>query len=198
MEGSLSSEFSVTYGVTGYSPLNEIDNFHVVKHFPQDVMHIILEGSMKYEVLLMLKEYITAKKYFTVDILNERIACFSYSSQDKRDKPSPINPNAITAEGSLRQSGKYDLGIIIIMLSSLLKAAQMWILVTNLPLMIGDLVPFGDEVWECFLLHIDILQLCTAKKVTAAQAGFLEALIHDHHQMYTRCYAGARLPPKAH
>ncbi len=73
----------------------------------------------------------------------------------------------------------------------------MWVLVTNLPLIIGDLVPLCDELWECFLLHADILQLCTAKKVTTAQAGYLEALIHDHHQMYTRCYS-ARLPPKTH
>lgn len=76
-------------------------------------------------------------------------------------------------------------------------ATQMWVLATNLPLIIGDLVPIGDELWECFLLHIDILQLCTARKVTSAQAGYLEALINDHHQMFTRCYS-CRVTPKIH
>lgn len=87
------------------SPLNAIENFHVVKHLPQDVMHIILEGSMKYEIQLMLKAFITSRNYFTVDVLNERIACYSYSAQDIRDKPSLINNNVITSDGSLRQSG---------------------------------------------------------------------------------------------
>ena len=73
----------------------------------------------------------------------------------------------------------------------------MWVLATNLPLMIGDLVPLNDEPWECFLLHLDILQLCTAKKVTSGQSGYLEALIYDHHLMFTRCY-GISVPPKIH
>lgn len=77
-------------------------------------------------------------------------------------------------------------------------AVQMWVLVTNLPLMIGDLVDPGDALWECFLLHIDILQLCTAKKVSSAQAGYLEALIDDHHQQFVRCYPSARITPKMH
>ena len=88
--------------------MNQIENFHVVKHLPQDVMHVILEGSLKYELLLMLQEFVTTKKYFTVGTLNERIACYSYSSRDIRDKLSPINPKllfASTSEGSLRQSG---------------------------------------------------------------------------------------------
>ena len=76
-------------------------------------------------------------------------------------------------------------------------AAQMWVLATNLPLMIGDLIDVEDELWECFLLHLDILQLCTAQKVTSAQSGYLEALICDHHQMFTRCYVG-RAPSKFH
>ena len=31
-------------------------------------------------------------------------------------------------------------------------AAQMWILASILPLMIGDLVPSDDNMWECFML----------------------------------------------
>ena len=35
----------------------------------------------------------------------------------------------------------------------------------------------------------------TAKVASSAQAGFLEALIHDH---FTLCYPGVSLPPKTH
>lgn len=39
----------------------------------------------------------------------------------------------------------------------------MWNLVVNLPLMVGDLVPDADEEWECFLLLLDILQICVSQ-----------------------------------
>jgi len=48
----------------------------------------------------------------------------------------------------------------------------------------GNKIPLDDEHWECFLLLLDILQLCTTKFASAGQAGFLEALIHDHHHLF--------------
>ena len=67
----------------------------------------------------------------------------------------------------------------------------MWNLAINLPIMIGDEIPCGDDDWECFLLLLDILQLCTARVASSAHAGILEALIHDHHHQFIRCYPGA-------
>ena len=77
-------------------------------------------------------------------------------------------------------------------------AAQMWNLAINLPLMIGNKIPLDDEHWECFLLLLDILQLCTTKFASAGRAGFLEALIHDHHHLFIRCYPEANITPKMH
>ena len=74
----------------------------------------------------------------------------------------------------------------------------MWALSVNLPLIIGDQVPQDDEMWECFLLLLDILQLCTARIASVSHAGYLEALIHDHHQLFTRCYPGVSVIPKMH
>lgn len=74
----------------------------------------------------------------------------------------------------------------------------MWALAINLPLMIGDKVPTTDEKWECYLLLLDILQLCTTRVASSAQAGYLEALISDHHQLFIRCYPGVSITPKMH
>lgn len=74
----------------------------------------------------------------------------------------------------------------------------MWILSSNLPLLIGDLVPSDNEKWECFLLLLDVIQLCTTRAASSAQAGFLEALIHDHHQQFVRCYSPEKVTPKVH
>ena len=77
-------------------------------------------------------------------------------------------------------------------------AAQIWILSRNLPLMIGDKIPHDDNVWECFLLLLDILQLATTRLATSGQAGYLEALINDHHQIFVRCYSTEKIIPKMH
>lgn len=74
----------------------------------------------------------------------------------------------------------------------------MWNLSINLPLIIGDKIPCGDENWECFLLLIDILKLCTAKIASTAHAGILEAMIHDHHHLFTHCYPTTSVIPKMH
>ena len=64
--------------------------------------------------------------------------------------------------------------------------------------MIGDLIPQDNKKWECFLMLLDILQICTARISSVSQVGFLEALIHDHHQLFTQCYPSVSIIPKMH
>lgn len=74
----------------------------------------------------------------------------------------------------------------------------MWNLAINLPLLIGDKVPRNDDNWECFLLLLDILQLCTARISSRAHTGILEALIYEHHSLFVACYPDATVTPKMH
>lgn len=100
--GPLASTHSTTYGTTGSSVLNDISHFHVVTQLPQDIMHVLLEGVVPYEVRLMLKTFITEDELLTLDMLNERISYFCYSSSEAADKPSAFTIHSFT---SLRQSG---------------------------------------------------------------------------------------------
>ncbi len=72
-------------------------------------------------------------------------------------------------------------------------AAQMWNLAINLPLIIGNKVPFDDENWECFLVLLDILQLCTTRIGSSAQAGLTlrgpMSQICDVHVLHSPCRA---------
>lgn len=77
-------------------------------------------------------------------------------------------------------------------------AAQMWNLAINFPLIIGDHVPVEDAKWECFLYLLDIVQLCTAHMCSQSVAGYLEALVHDHHSQFVRCYPDSSVTPKMH
>lgn len=57
---------------------------------------------------------------------------------------------------------------------------------------------FENDKWECFLYLLDIVQLCTARAMNQSHAGYLAALIHDHHLQFKRCYPGASITPKMH
>lgn len=202
----------MTYGVNFYSPLNCLDNFHVVTQLPQDIMHILLEGVIPYELSFLLTYFIVNQKYFTLDHLNDSISCYDYSVQEANDKPSPVRPQVISSRGArLSETCKFLNANVLLnacnlqchmqhscFFLSLHIAAQMWNLAINLPLMIGSKIPVDDEHWECFLLLLDILQLCTTRFASAGQAGYLEALIHDHHHLFTRCYPEANITPKMH
>lgn len=86
----------------------------------------------------------------------------------------------------------------ICIFSHVFKAAQMWTMARNLPVMIGDLVPEGDSHWETFVTLLDILDMCMAPVVTEDMASHLSLLIRDHHETYRELYPDLPLLPKHH
>ena len=101
---------SVTYGINYRSPLNDIPFYHVANtQLPQDIMHVILEGVLSLEVKLMLSVYISDKKYFTIDFLNERIMSFSYGKSEARNKiPKALEiDHLLSRHSKLRLSGMF-------------------------------------------------------------------------------------------
>ena len=71
-----------------------------------DAMHDQLEGVLPLQIKLLLQNYTTGKKYFTLDLLNERRAGSRHPSVDGRNKPSPIKQQALTSDSApLSQSG---------------------------------------------------------------------------------------------
>ena len=67
-------------------------------------MHVLLEGSIPYTMKAMLQSFVTVKKYFTINYVNEKILCFRFSRNDCRSKPSQLSSN-ILDEGNFHQSG---------------------------------------------------------------------------------------------
>ena len=201
LDGPLWSEHSTTYGVNCSSVLNDLYGFHVVDQLPQDIMHCLLEGVVPHELTLLLTDYITIQKLFTCEQINDRIACFSYSTHEAKDKPSPIRIQSLASRGcKITQSCKCNLAVVNCHSSVCpsLVAAQIWTLPANLPLIIGDKIPVGDLKWECFLLLLSILQLCTTRVASASQAGILGVLIKEYHTLFTKCYPAASIIPKMH
>ena len=59
----------------------------------------------------------------------------------------------------------------------------MWNLAVSLPLMV---VPHTDEEWECFLLLLDVLQICVSPVVSVDLVAYLTLLI----EMYLSAFGG--------
>ena len=99
---------STRYGVNKKSVLVNVKHFDVCQCFPQDIMHILLEGVVPYETKLLLRFLIDNKRLFTLRDLNRKLDSFEYGYMNSKNKPSPIARETLNAasDTKLKQSGK--------------------------------------------------------------------------------------------
>ena len=168
-------------GIKRVSVLNEVNGYHMTDNHAPDMMHDFLEGILPLEIKLTVRSLID-QGCFTLKKLNNRISSFSYGQVDKKNKPSSISPSAINNPGG--PSGQ--------------KAAQMMCLAKYFPLIIGDLVEEGSDVWELFLLLLDIFKVVMARSISISATYSLKHLIHDHHALFLQVYPERHLTPKQH
>ena len=99
---------STTYGVNRRSVLHNVKYFDACKCFPEDVMHILLEGVVPYETKFLLKFLIDDERCMTLKELNSRLESFDYGYMNTKNKPSPIGRDTInSADTKLKQSGNF-------------------------------------------------------------------------------------------
>ena len=71
-----------------------------------DIMHDLLEGALQYEVKVMLLEMITEEHYFSLDVLNSRLAATDLGYMETKDRPTLLDEHKISNSGhTLNQSG---------------------------------------------------------------------------------------------
>ena len=74
----------------------------------------------------------------------------------------------------------------------------MWNLAVYLPLMIGEQIPDGDTEWECYLLLLDILQICASRVLSFDLVDHLKVLIEMYLVAFRECYLHINIIPKQH
>ena len=67
-------------------------------------------------------------------------------------------------------------------------ASKMWLLAVTLPLLVGDMVPEGVEVWDLFILLLRISSICCSWQITPDTANYLGILIEEHHSKFKLLY----------
>ena len=65
--------------------LNVIESFEAIENYQPDILHDLLEGSIRYNFKLLIS-YLTSKKLFTVEELNQNLKDFKYGRISRNSK----------------------------------------------------------------------------------------------------------------
>lgn len=170
-------------GVKSESLLNRSVYFNIANNQSYDIMHVLLEGTLPYEVGALLYDFIERRNLLTWHQLNDRIRClFSGLEVDKSNTPCELN--AMSNQGS---------GI-----SPKLSAVEMWALFRYLPLILGDLLPSHDTHWV-FLQQLQMItDFAFATTLTETMLIHFTHLYADHMKLFTKLFPNLVVKPKQH
>lgn len=163
------------FGIKEKCVWHELSNFHLSKNIAVDIMHDVWEGISRYEFGNILYHFIYEKKFFTLQTLNTRIQFYDFSFKNKPP--------------SILKSQIFQKNVIM-------SAAEMLNFVQNFSLIIGDLIPEGNEVWDLYLTFLDIIEIINSKVVLPEHSDLLKVLIEEHHTLYIQLFGN--LKPKFH
>ena len=170
------NHYSTAFGINCLSVL-EVPGFSVINGLPHDIMHDLFEGVVPYEMKLLLCHCIQAN-HFTLQTLNDRICAYDFGS----NRPVQIDPHVISNPSTkIRQS-----------------ASQMRVLSTELPILIGDMVPCDDEHWQSFLVLLKICRIAVSPVCSYDTIAYLRVLVEEKPKLFTRLYPEHTVIPKQH
>lgn len=170
--------FSST-GIKFDSVLNELPYFHVVNNVSFDIMHDLLGGVVPDFLRNMLTSFIT-DKFISLNQLNHRIESFNYGPHYSKTKPTFFKAGFLKGDV---QSNQYS--------------SQVSCLLICLPIIIGDLIPQDNNIWELFILLREIYNLLMSIKITSGQIMELNSYITEFLNSYQDIFK-IDLKPKHH
>jgi hypothetical protein len=154
-----------TTGIKQKCPLSRIPSFSVSDNISLDIMHDLLEGVAHYNLKEIINDFVNEKKYLTLETLNERVQIFDYGQQ--------IGNVTVEIKKEHLDGTKFHM-----------TASEMLCFVVFLPLMIGDLIPNSDRVWNFFLIFSQIVEIVTSYSITENVTIQLDNLVSKHHKEY--------------
>ncbi|KAJ8048999.1 hypothetical protein HOLleu_01533 [Holothuria leucospilota] len=167
-----------TYGVTKDSPLNELEYFNVVSGFPPDLAHDLFEGVVPEILTLCLKQFVL-DDVCTLDVINNAFLNFPYQCSDKCSKPSVMSSEL--SQFKVKQT-----------------ASQTWCLLRLLPIMLGDVIPPGNQYFELILSLIAVVELICAPVQDGSTIALMKSKITDLLYLLRELFPDFTMKPKCH
>ena len=166
---------SSVYGIKGNSSLNCLQYYHVINGLPPDIAHDIFEGFAT-DFLQNLLSYFIQLKVLTQEIVNVAISSFNYSPIDQHNKPQVLKIISNTTF-KIKQT-----------------ACEMWNLIRLFPLLFGQHIPTGNEVWYLCISFCQVVERLCAVTFTRGDLAILQSLIDN---FLERCFIVSRCKPEA-
>ena len=170
---------SSAYGIKEKSCLNDLHYFHVAEGLPPDIAHDIFEG-VAVDVISNIIHLLLEEKLITLEDINNKISCFSYSNVDKSNKPQPLKIFS-GSNFKLKET-----------------ACEMWNLIRLLPLMLGGCIQETNEAWKCLIKFCVLVERLCANSFTDSDITILTMIIDDFFESYFKILPDINLKPKAH
>lgn len=96
----LYKHFSKEYGINKRSILLDAPYIDVTEQMPQDLMHVILEGSLS-RTLHFVVRYFLDNNICSLKEINNFILNFQYGYSELKDKPVAITPEDLSLESNM-------------------------------------------------------------------------------------------------
>lgn len=161
------------------SILNTLPSFHVTKNFVVDIMHDLQLGACQFILQKVLYYFTKVKRYFTIDILNNRIRNFNCGYKEDVNKTPKILEEHLTDKLHMH-------------------ANESLFLIRYLPLIIYGKVAFDDPIYIFSLDSIDTIEACFANKFDQQSINDLKLKIEKNRQAYFNLFAPVMFKPKDH
>ena len=169
-------DVSMHHGIKGDSVFNKLSSFHVCQPgLPPCLAHDLFEGVIDYDLALCLQFLIKKEKWFSYEVLNNRLKSFPGESGNKL--------NAVNITGA-KVGGQ---------------AAQNRWLLRFVPILLHDRIKDADNaVWGMVLLMRDLVEYVCAPRLSEPQIAYMKGQIHQYVEMRKELFPLVRLRPKHH
>ena len=175
-------KFCLLYGINERSCLTRLPGFNVTRQLPQDVMHTVLEGTLQYEVRLVLQHFVNLGA-LKVNKLNSAIQNHAYGYFEIDTKPGPIKDTVFNGKENYKL--KY-------------KAAQARTFLRLLPFFLSDSIDPLDEYFLFLLQLMRIVNFLYAPIIKLDTIQLLKHLKSDHLHEFCKLFPDTNIIPKQH
>lgn len=178
---------SKTYGINRRSSMLDFPDFDLTKCIPMDIMHIMQEGVIEYEIKCVLKVFVEEKVINLNDFNQAMDTYFEQFRKDTVDRPHHIlNATLRSIDNKLKQ------GSATIMLN----------LAKAMPFILNGLVrdpsTISQDRLKLLSEVLEISHFMFSPVVAADRLDVMSNLIERHLQLFTRLFPDCRIIPKQH
>lgn len=154
-----------TTGIKENCIWHQLPYFHITENVGCDPLHDLLEGVCKYDFIVILKDLVYVKKFFTLEILNNAMKNYNYGVVDRNIPPLILDEEL--KKDKLRMSG-----------------SEMFTFCQFFGLYIGHYVPEGDQSWQLYISLRQILDIAFSSCLQKGVEDILNAHVWEHNQFY--------------